>query len=307
MSVRARCRSASLYLLASLVATPVHATNYVRTYLVNDVLLPTTSSLATSYAIDVDGDNHPDNNLGQILAALTGQGIDFAGLMDSAVGSGSIVHVVRLQSTDASLANDPSAQATWCVGLPMATPPLFNGTDNASCAETSGIFVAALAGGSFTSPSPATTANPVSLDFELAIGVANVVLPVLNARLSFETDAAGNISLGQINGSIPHDEYLNAFGPAIADLCNTSIQNDPTSNMAVSCKSLYDKGCTDFPDYAGDGLIEVCEVVESPYMQSLMAPDVQVADGGALVDANSMGVRFTAIAYDRVYANGFDP
>jgi hypothetical protein len=38
-----------------------------------------------------------------------------------------------------------------------------------------------------------------------------------------------------------------------------------------------------------------------------LEPDVQVADGGNLVDANSMGIRFTAIAYDRVFANGFEP
>jgi hypothetical protein len=77
-------------------ATTAHATNYARSYLVNDVLLPTSNSEATSYAIDVDGDGFPENNFGQILSALTAQGIDFDGPMSSAVASGSIVHLVHL-------------------------------------------------------------------------------------------------------------------------------------------------------------------------------------------------------------------
>lgn len=307
MSRRALCRSVSLCLLASLAATTAHATNYVRSYLVDNVLLPTTSSQANSYAIDVDGDGHPDNDFGQVLAALSTQGFDFQGAMDAAVASGSIVHLVGLQSTDALFKNDPAAQATWCVGVPTATPPLFDGTDNPSCADTSGIFVAALSGGSFTSPAPASTPNPVSLDIELAIGTSHATFTVLNARLSFTIDAAGNISVGQINGSIPHDNLLNTFPPAIAAACNASIQSDPTSNTSSTCKSLFDTGCINFPEYSGDGQIEVCEVTENSLIQTLLAPDVKVDDGGTIVDANSIGIRFTAIANDRVFANGFEP
>ena len=200
MSRRALCRSASLCLFATLAATTAHAANYVRSYLVDNVLLPTSGTEANSYAIDVDGDGFPDNGFGQVLAVLSAQGFDFLGSMDAAVASGSIVHLVGLQSTDVLFKNDPAAQATWCVGVPTATPPLFNGTDNPSCADTSGIFVAALSGGSFTSPAPASTPNPVYVDIELAIGTSHMTLTVLNARLSFTTNAAGNMPVGQING-----------------------------------------------------------------------------------------------------------
>lgn len=90
-------------------------------------------------------------------------------------------------------------------------------------------------------------------------------------------------------------------------MCNASIQSDPSSGTATSCKALFDSRCSGFPSYAGDGQIEVCEVTENPLMQTLFAPDVQVADGGMLIDANSIGIRFTAIAYDRVFASGFEP
>ena len=307
MSRRALCRSASLCLFATLAATTAHAANYVRSYLVDNVLLPTSGTEANSYAIDVDGDGFPDNGFGQVLAVLSAQGFDFLGSMDAAVASGSIVHLVGLQSTDVLFKNDPAAQATWCVGVPTATPPLFNGTDNPSCADTSGIFVAALSGGSFTSPAPASTPNPVYVDIELAIGTSHMTLTVLNARLSFTTNAAGNMPVGQINGSIPHDNLLNTFPPTMSASCNASIQSDPSSNASTTCKGLFDTGCSGFPGYSGDGQIEACEVTENSLIQALLQPDVQVADGGTLVDANSIGIRFTAIAHDRVFASGFEP
>ena len=303
MSFRTPCRSVSLCLVASFAATTAHATNYVRSYLVNSVLLPLSGS---DYAIDVDGDSHADNRLGQIFSALAGQNMDFQGAMNSAVTSGDIVHLVHLQSTDALFHNDAAAQATWCIGVPAATPPLFDGTDSPSCADTSGIFIAGLSSGSFTSPAPATAPNPVSLDFELALGTTYITLPVLNARLSFVTNAAGNIQAGQINGSIPHTDFMNTFPPAMAAMCNEAIQSDPSSGTATACSQLFDLGCSGFPGYAQDGQIEVCEITESPLIKTLLAPDVQVADGGTVVDAISVGVGFTAVRNDRVFASGFE-
>lgn len=306
MSRRAHCRSASLFLVASLVATTVHAANYVRRYLVSDVLLPTTSSEANSYAIDVDGDGIPENQFGQILSVLSSQGFDFNGAMHAAVTSGGIVHLVELQSTDASFKNDPAAQASWCIGEPMVSPPLFDGTDNPACADTSGLFVAALSGGSFTSPAPASTPNPVSLSFELSLGTSKATLGVLDARLSFATDGAGNISFGQINGSIPHEDLINQFLPTLAANCNAAIESDPSSDTSVGCTGLFDSGCSGHPEFAGDGLIELCEVTENSLIQGLFAPDVQVPEGGSSIPANSVGFRFTAIAYDRVFAGDFE-
>jgi len=304
MSRQALCRSASL--LAAVAATTAHATNYMRNYLVDNVLLPTTSSEANSYAIDVDGDGFPENSFGQMLSALYVAGFDLTGAMAPAVSSGSIVHLVHVQSTDAAFKNDPAAQASWCIGVPTATPPLFDGTDSASCADTSGTFVAALSGGSFTSPAPATNPNPVSLDIEVAVGASSMTIYVENARLSFTTSAAGDITFGQINGLISHEDLLNTFLPTLAMACNDSIQNDPTSDFSNGCKG-FDNGCSGSPTFADDGMIEVCELTESSLMQALLAPDVQVVDNGTTIDFNSMGIRFTAIAFDRVFASGFEP
>jgi hypothetical protein len=303
MSRRVLLRYASAYLVAFAATTQAQAATYARTYLVNDLILPTTNSESTAYAIDVDGDNQVDNRFGQILVALAGSGMDLTGATGVAVASGSIVHLVHLQTTDASFVNDPAAQATWCVGKPMSAPPAFDGLDNASCFTTSGVFTAALAGGNFTSPSPVTTPNPVSLDFTMALGTEVVTLAVLNARLSFNADG----SAGQINGSIPHDEITYKFDPTFALMCNDAIQNAPTSDLAMQCKSLFDKGCSGSPDFADDGWIEVCEIIESSLFQSVFAPDVMVDNGGTPIEAISVGFGFTAVVNERVFANGFEP
>jgi hypothetical protein len=292
-----------LCLLASVAATTAHAAGYTRSYVVDTIILPTSNVEATSYAIDIDGDDAPDNQLGSVFASLASAGLAFGDWTNAAVASGRIVHRVDVQSTDAAFANDSDAQATWCVAAPLAMPPLFDGTDHPSCADTSGNFLSALSAGSFTSPAPPTAPDPVSLDFEFAIDSVDVTLPVLNARLAFTIDAAGNLPFGQINGAIPHESIPTLLLPAFAEACDASIQSDPASDFATGCEGLFDTGCDGSPEYAGDGMIEFCEVIESSLMQTLFAPDVQV-DG---IDAISVGFRFTAIGYDRVFASGFEP
>jgi hypothetical protein len=300
MSHRSLYRTAILGLLTAFVAAPAAATNYTRTYLVDDLVLPLAKS---DYAIDLDGDDAVDNSLGQILGALASSAsFAFQPAMDAAVASGSIVHVVRLQSTDANLANDPAAQATWCVGEPLATPPLFDGTESVSCDLASGTFVAALSAGNFTSPSPVTTPNPVSLYLTLAFGSSAFTFGVDNARLRFSKDVGGDLQLGQINGSVEHDLFANNFSAGLAARCNESIANDP-SGEGAGCKNVFDTGCAGSPELSGDGFISFCEVFESPLIEALLAPDVQV--GGQ--DANSVGIRFTAVEIDRLFASGFEP
>jgi hypothetical protein len=251
------------------------------------------------------------------MGALASQNVDFQSSMSAAVASGSIVHLVSLQSADAFFANDPAAVAGWYVGLAAPAPPLFDGTDDLPHDGNiaPGIFVAALSSGSFTSPSPATTISPVSLTFRLQLGSTSVDLPLQGTRLSFTTDGAGHMQ-GQLNGSIRHNDYMALVPPALAQSFTAEIQNDPTSNTAMQLKQIFDLGCTAGDGFANDDVIELCEVTGSSLIEVLLAADVQIrdADGNyapnpanTTPDANSFGVHFTAIVSpDRVFADGFD-
>jgi len=321
MSLRRLLSRRSLCLAFLAAALPAHAVEYQRGYLVDSVSLPTSQSQANTYAIDLDGDGGNDNNFGSMLAAFDSSGFAVADAMNAAIASGSIIHLLSLHSTDPLFANDPAAQTDWYVGLPAPAPPKFDGTDNLPYDNNyaPGVFLAALANGGFTSEDPATTTTPVSLTFKLQIGPDQVSLFLQGTRLSFTTDHAGHL-FGQINGSIQHDDFPTKIAPAYADLCNSAINADPNSGTATNCKGLFDQGGSDCGgnsnSFAGDGLIEVCEITSSALMQSLWAPDVYInpdghyvlTPGPTTILANSLGLRFTAIASpDRVFANGFDP
>ena len=311
---RFRERVLRLCLLIPFASAPAaYATSYLRGYLVNNVTLP---QARADYALDLNGDGFADNNFGSLMAAFASQNVDLQSSMSTAVASGSIVHLIGLQSADALLANDPAALANWYVGIPAPAPPLFDGTDNLSVDSNfaPGTFLAALSSGSFSSPSPATTTSPVSLTFRLQLGNTPVNLPLQGTRLSFTTDGAGHMQ-GQLNGSIRHTDYMALVPPALAQSFTAEIQADPTSDAAMQIKQIFDLGCTDGDGFANDNVIEVCEVTGSSLIKTLLAADVQIrdADGNyapnpanTTRDANSFGVHFTAIATDRVFANGFD-
>lgn len=302
-----------------LASNAVRASDYHRNYLVDSVLLPVSNADANAYAIDLNGDGHADNNLGLVFAALANQGLDLTGGTNAAIANGSVVHQIDLQSTDATFSSDPAALANWCVGRALPQPPLFDGTDEAFCDNNyaPGTFFAELSGGSFISADPATTHTPVTLSIVIAIGAETVALPVQGARLSFTTDSTGPGHMqGQLNGSIRHDDIQTRVLPALADAFNSVIQNDPASSTAMQLLLLFDTGCSEEPSFAHDGQIEFCELDENNLLGTLLAPDVQILDANGnyapnpantTPDSNSLGIRFSAVLRDRVFANGFEP
>jgi hypothetical protein len=282
-------------LIAALGTSPVQATEYSRTYAVTRINLPTTNAEALSFAIDVNGDGVPDNNIGSFLAVFSSLGSGAASDLNSstnaAIANGSLIHSLIVHSADAQFHDDPSAQVVWYAGPPSDNtyPPV--------------AFSAALADGTFASADPATTTDPVELPLLLVIGPDLGTVYLQRARLSFTVENSGQMQ-GQINGAILHADLLNQILPMLVDMFNAVIQSDPTSQDAQTLLNLFDTGCSG--SGAHDGSIQYCELSENPLMQTLMAPDVQVRDAnGNYADANSIGLRFTAI-FDRVFANGFE-
>ena len=296
-------------------APPAFSANHVRDYLVNTIALPATSTQAFSDAFDLDGDGAAENQLGQVFAALLSTGgLDLPGMTQNAVSTGQVVHVLRLKSTDASFSSDAAAEADWYVGAPLLSSPFFDGLDtptiNAGIAP--GIFHGGLLGGAFTSPPPATAPAPATLPLELLFGSQRFDLSLQGARLTFEP-ASAELVQGQINGAVPKNDIDTQFVPALAMGLESIVQADPTSSSAHGILQVFDIGCSPGDGFANDGHVEVCEVATSPFMQALLAPDVQLDGTGhyvnppAVANAVSLGFRFTAVVRDRVFANGFDP
>lgn len=303
-----------LCLSLCVAASSASAANHVREYLVNTIALPATGTEASGAAFDLDGDGAAENQLGQVFAALLGAGgLDLPGMTQSAVSAGSIVHVLRLKSTDASFSSDAAAEADWYVGVPWASPPAFDGLDmpTISASIAPGIFHGGLTSGVFTSPPPATAPTPATLPLELLFGSQRFDLDLQGARLVFAPSSAGHIQ-GQINGAVSKDDIDNRFVPALAMWFESIVEADPTSSMAHAVLSMFDTGCSPGDGLANDGHVEVCEVATNPLIQALLAPDVQLDGTGHYVNpatvgnAVSFGFRFTAVVRDRVFASGFD-
>src|SRR5207247_1244217 len=55
---------------------------------------------AMGYALDIDGDQRPDNQLKALVAALTAAGFDLQGPIDKSVQNGEVVILLDLQAAD---------------------------------------------------------------------------------------------------------------------------------------------------------------------------------------------------------------
>lgn len=305
-AVRSMLRRAFAHvcIVSALACQFAHATNS-RGYAVDHLNLPTSSSQANSYAIDMDGDHAAENGFGSALAALLGAGVggsvlDLPASTAAATTAGGIVHLVEVRSSDAGFANDPNAEGIWYVGKSKLSPPLFDGSDTFvyDSGYVSGAFTAALASGTFVSESPVTATPPVEMPVQVQIGSHVLALNLQSARLKFTVSGSG-LTQGQVNGAISDQDIQNVFFPTWAQAMNEVVQADPQSDEAQALLSLFDKDPT-------DGAISVHEVQTNSLISALFAPDIQGTYGPGI----SFGAGFTAVQsmvdLPPIFANGFE-
>jgi hypothetical protein len=170
------------------------------------------------------------------------------------------------------------------------------------------------AGGKFTSNSPVTTSNPVSLNLSIPL-VENqppLELRITGARITFQ-HVTGGLMQGQINGAIKKTDVDSTIIPLAANLLTANVtealKKDPNSSSATTILNFFDKNdtpCTN-PDgttgMAGDKIISICEVATNSVLKSALAPDVQMFTNGEYKpnkdntdkDSLSLGIGFTAV------------
>jgi hypothetical protein len=284
-------------------------------YVFNQMLVPLAR---TDYAIDLNGDGHVDNQLGNIIGALAALMFDVQGTAQAAVASGASTTLVELRSADPQLKNDPSAHTLLERGAPVGGGPSdFTGMGQfvVDLATPAGAFTGALINGTFKSANPVTTNEPVSFTLQLGLFSSTMVveLPLNGAHVQFTTgtDAASGapgLLQGEIHGSIKNADVQSRLVPAIAQLLSAKIQADPTSATAKMIEQLFDTGNCINADgtmaVAGDGRIDPCEVASNAIIQNVLAPDVQIYDANGNYapnpantqrDSLSVGLGFTAV------------
>jgi hypothetical protein len=136
------------------------------------------------------------------------------------------------------------------------------------------------------------------------------MLPIQGFGIAFDVRADGSaISNGQFTGSVKQTDVQRQLVPAFAAAMNDRIQNNPGTPTAQAIQQLFDKGGCTNPDgtvaQAGDGKIDVCELLTSPLLMTLLQPDVQIWDAQGNYapnplrgspDSMSIGLAFSATA-----------
>jgi hypothetical protein len=277
-------------LLAGCSQSPNYAcvSGTTRRFMLTEMTVPQQRS---DYAIDLNGDGRPDNQLGNIVGALTGGGVNAQDYVDQAFAAG-------LQPTSVEvIANGTGGTALMEEDLP---------------GHEEGVFCAWVRVTVFDSEPPPLMEVPAELSMTLAFA-DNVTVRVTAAQLHLK-GLDGDQITGELHGAVRKDEFDAVVIPGVAHLMTRKIQGDPKSATSKQFAQLFDVGdgnggsCRN-PDGTteppNDGRVGVCEVLGNSITKNVTAPDVDLFDDAdhfhpnkdnTQKDSISLGVQFTAQA-----------
>ena len=249
-------------------------------YVVNSISLPAS---AKDFAIDLNGDGIPDNQLGALNLLTMSNTLPGGPALDptnQAIVDGRLLLLLGLQSSDPTLKNDTEVAATAYIGKTMtsrfatddagnsipdsgAGGPDFSG--GGSFAVDHGFPQATsfglLMNGNYSSNKPAATKRPVNMTLHLALlpDPPPLTLVIRGAHIQFTTSTDRNTGVpallkGEIHGAIKHDDVQATIVPAIAKALTRRVCTDGLDQLG-NCRgcgrpehvgqilSLFDGGC----------------------------------------------------------------
>jgi hypothetical protein len=276
-------------------------------YVANTVSVPTSNQQATEFGLDLDGDKQVDNQLGQVLAALKGQGFDVQGTIDEAVAQGDIILLVDFQTKSFTstagaglaikLGDKATAMPKPCVDMnDMTCGKHLAGTGTFTVAANSPDNVAVagkIAGGTFNG-------GPGDLTLQIALGGTMAVsLDLIEARAKAsgisDTGMTTLILAGALTESDLNMKVIPAIhgqiGPLVARDCNAPTMPPDCGCMNPSTGKTV-LGLFDAPPK--DCMVTVDEIKNHSLIKSLLAPDL--VDGKFKTNPSlSLGVKATAV------------
>lgn len=270
------------------------------------------------FAIDLNGDGKTDNQLGNIIGALSGQGLDAQMGIDESMMKGEVILLFDLQAAD--LKKSDAAGVTVSLGKSMPNPDFTGkGSFTVNAAQPPGSFFGRITDGRLKTNNPVTTKAPVTVNMILPLAGGNLQLSLNGASVQFDIASDSSLVKGQINGSIKDADVKKQIIPVVAQLLSDQVAKGcggvgmdggkPTdgggmcSGSAQQIKTLFDTGGCGAAK-ANDGKIEAFEVENNQIIKNVLAPDVQIFDaaGGykpnkdnATRDSLSLGLSFTAV------------
>ena len=269
-------------------------------YVVDKVIVPTTSAQAKMYGLDLNGDGTVDNELGSVLATLSSMGANLQASVDHAVAVGDILMLADVQTSAFDNASD--AGFTLYTGQNPNPAPCLNAQDTV-CGQhlqgTGSFDVAAMPRdtplvGAFASGTYTGGPGHLPLQISVLAGSMPLTLDLIGARVKFDATST-NLTSGIIAGAVSQNDLDTKVFPAVQVSLSAQVAADCTnltSPPGCGCAS-GSTGATliGLFDANHDCAISVDEIKNNTLIQSLFAPDVTIEGMPAL----SAGVGFTAV------------
>lgn len=284
-------------------------------FVVNALTVPQSAAEATAVALDLDGDNRPDNALGGLLGALVTQAnLDLQTGIDEQLDDATFTTLVSMKAT--SLANANGAGAYIFFGenpMPVACTdvldPLTCGKhleggasfdiSAASPTPAEASIGGIIAGGSFSG-------GPGTISIELPLGDgAPLRLNLIASHLEVDATATG-LTAGKLSGAITNDDVINDLMPAVQVLVQDIIDEDCTP-VGDDCGCVADSTAItvlNFFDTDGSCDVPLQELMDNSLVgATILNPDLDLLDEtGAynpgvdgVDDSLSIGIGFTAV------------
>jgi hypothetical protein len=270
-------------------------------FVIDSVSLPQNNSQAAMYGLDIDGNQTIDNQLGMVIATLTGQGFDSQATMSRAIDTGSALMLGDLAANNLTTAS--LATFTIYQGANPTPAPCSSAQDivcrkhltgsgsfsiNPTAPKDTPLFGSITAG--------KLTAGPGHLTVQVTVTSATpVMVTLLGARVELTSTATS--STGKLAGAVSMTDINTKIIPAVRDGMAAEVVKQctmltsppncgcPTGSTAKTFLSLFDTNPQDCN-------ISLTEVQNNSLVQSLLAPDVTVEGQQAL----SLGVGVHAVA-----------
>lgn len=278
----------------------------VHHYVVDKMMVPSSNTEARTYAMDLNGDSLPDNQLGMVLSTLAGMGIESQAAMTKAIDTGAVILLGDLFAEDLNLA--PTATFTIWQGT-SPSPPACAGPQDTTCRkhlsgnahfniDTSVAGDPPLAG---AMASTQFTGGPGHLTIPIVIFDPKPIrVTLIGARAKLANVSHTAVPSAVIAGAISATDVDTKVIPAMREGIMTTVSQDCTM-----LQNPPDCGCK--PDSTGrqhillfdvndDCDISVTELRNNSLIQSLFAPDVMIEGQMALsvgVGATMVGAAYT--------------
>ena len=273
-------------------------------FLVSAYVVPTSSTEAKEFGMDLDGDGTIDDKLGSIVSLFASQSDPGEYLLNAelaeTLAAGEMLLVLRVYPDGEGPDND-QVWVQVLEGRVYDATPLFDGNDVVTLAPDADPENA-LCGARHDWR---YEANPSRARFPLPLDLARggfFWMDMNRLMITGEVDAAGwpDITVG---GGLSREALEQEFYPWWADLLNARIAADPEGGSATLGLDLFDDnceqsidGCDPLPEgCAEDGLVSVDELHCNALLNSAFSPDVDFFDLDPSNDLLSVGVRLSAV------------